>query len=332
MAEQVGKNAVKLSSEGGSKEVLMARIAEAESKGLDGLFNAPQAPGSPSVAVETRAPVDIAPVQAPAPQTPKPKEEELKPESVQKYKDSDGKLDLAKVEKSNEHLMRGIESREEKLLKLNRELQKKFHHVGQELAAKSIETPEADPIEFTDEGKKRIIADMGLDPNDVTSQKLLDSIVKISRTVARRETEPFVKDVRNITESTQETRSLKELDDLVKEGNDWIINEGTTRFDKVLEERPYLRQSRTPYRDALRFMELQRPDNQPTQARVGAQTPILGASQTVPPPSTLPPSTPEQDIESLSLSLRSAMTEKNFQKAKEIEAQMDRVYRGMYRR
>ncbi|MBK7804292.1 MAG: hypothetical protein IPJ55_16850 [Chloracidobacterium sp.] len=332
MAEQVGNNAVKLASEGGSKEALMARIAEAESKGLVGLFNAPQAPDGPSVAVETRAPVDIAPVQAPAPQTPKPKEEELKPASVQKYKDSDGKLDLAKVEKSNEHLMRGIESREEKLLKLNRELQKKFHHVGQELAAKSSEMPEADPIEFTDEGKKRIIADMGLDPNDVTSQKLLDSIVKISRTVARRETEPFAKDVRHITEVTQETRSLKELDDLVKEGNEWIITEGTSRFDKVLEERPYLRQSRTPYRDALRFMELQRLDNQPTQARVGAQTPILGASQTVPPPSTLPPSTPEQDIESLSLSLRSAMTEKNFQKAKEIEAQMDRVYRGMYRR
>ena len=124
MAEQVGKNAVKLSSEGGSKEALMARIAEAESKGLDGLFNSPQTPGSPSVAVETRAPVDIAPVQAPAPQTPQPKVEEIKPESVQKFKDSDGKLDLAKIEKSNEHLQRGIESRAEQLLKRNRELQK----------------------------------------------------------------------------------------------------------------------------------------------------------------------------------------------------------------
>ena len=332
MVEQVGKNAVKLASEGGTKEELIARIAQAESKGLEGIFKSPQAPDGPSVAVEIRAPVDIAPVQAPAPTTPQPKAEEIKPESVQKFKDSDGKLDLAKIEKSNEHLQRGIESREEKLLKLNRELQKKFTATSQELAAKSNVTPEAEPIEFTDEGKRKIIADMGLDPNDATSQKLIDSVVKIARTVARRETEPFVKDVRHITEVTQETRSLKELDDLVKEGNDWIISEGNTRFDKVLEERPYLRQSKTPYRDALRFMELPRPDNQPTQARVGAQTPILGASQTVPPPSTLPPSTPEQDIESLSLSLRSAMSEKNFQKAKEIEAQMDRVYRGMYRR
>lgn len=332
MAEQVGKNAVKLASEGGSKEALIARIADAESKGLAGLFNAPQAPEGPSVAVETRAPVDITPVQAPVPPTPQPKAEEIKPESVQKFKDSDGKLDLAKIEKSNEHLQRGIESREEKLLKLNRELQKKFTATSQELAAKSNEMPEADPIEFTDEGKKKIIADMGLDPNDTVSQKLLDSVVKIARTVVKRETDPFIKDVRNMKETTRESRSLRELDELVKEGNDWIISEGTARFDQVLEERPYLRQSNTPYRDALRFMELPRPDNQPTQARVGAQTPILGASQTVPPPSTLPPSTPEQDIENLSFELRSAMSEKNFQKAKEIEAQMDRVYKGMYRR
>ena len=332
MAEQVGKNAVKLASEGGTKEELMARIAQAESKGLEGIFKSPQAPDGPSVAVESRAPVDIAPVQAPAPPTPQPKADEIKPERVQKFKDSDGKLDLAKIEKSNEHLQRGIESREEKLLKLNRELQKKFTATSQELAAKGNATPEADSIEFTDEGKRKIIADMGLDPNDATSQKLIDSVVKIARTVARRETEPFVKDVRHITEVTQESRSLKELDDLVREGNDWIITEGTTRFDKVLEERPYLRQSRTPYRDALRFMELPRQDSQPANARVGAQTPILGASQTVPPPSTLPPSTPEQDIETLSVELRYAVSEKNFQKAKEIEAQMDRVYRGMYRR
>lgn len=332
MVEQIGKNAVKLASEGGTKEELLARIAQAESKGLEGIFKSPQASDGPSVAVETRAPVDIAPTQEKVPPVPLPKDQEIKPESLQKFKDSDGTLNLEKIEKSNEHLQRGIESKAEQLLRLNRELQKKFTQNSQELAAKSKELPADDQIEFSEEGKKKIIADMGLDPNDTVAQRLLDSVVKVARTVVRRENEPFVKDVRSLKSLTSETRSLKELDDLVREGNDWIITEGTGRIEKVLEERPWLKQSETPYRDALRFIEFPRSNSQPAQARVGAQTPILGASQAVPPPSTLPPSTPEQDIEKLSFELRSAMADKNFSKAKEIEAQMDRVYRGMYRR
>jgi len=322
MVEQVGKNAVKLASASGSKEEMMARIAEAEGKGLAGLFNAPPEPG-PAVQVETRAPIVTAPLPVAVPPTPQPKADETKLPNVQKFKEPDGSLNLDKIEKSNEHLQRGIEDRTEKLLALNRELQKKFTQTGQELSAKSKTLPEPDVLEFTEEGKKKIIDDLEKD--------FVGTMDKVVRTHVKLATSTLAEDVARMKEQTRESRELKELDDLVKDGNEWIITEGLGKFEKVFSERPYLRQSKTPFNDALRFMEVPRRDSQPT-ARVGAQTPILGASQTVPPPSALPPSTPERDIEILSVELRNSIASKDFQKAREIEAQMDRVYKGMYRR
>lgn len=324
MIEQVGKNAVKLASTAGTKDETMARIAEAEKMGIEGLFKAPQTP-SPSLAIETRAPSETAQMPVDVPPTLKPTVEETKQPNAQKFKEPDGSLNLDKIEKSNEHLQRGIESRAEKLLKLNRELQQKFTQTGQELSTKSKEVmADVDALEFTEEGKKKIIDDLDKD--------LIGTIVKIARTAAKREAEPFIQDISSLKEKARESRELTELDDLVKDGNGWIIEEGLTRFESVFKERPYLRQSNTPFRDALRFMELPSRDSQPTQARVGAQTPILGAFQTVPPPNALPPSTPERDIETLSAELRNALARKDFKRADEIQAQQDRVYKGMYHR
>lgn len=326
MIEQVGKNAVKLASTAGTKDEAMARIAEAEKMGIEGMFNAPQTP-SPALAIETRAPNDTAQMPVAVPPTLQPTVDETKQPNAQKFKDPDGSLNLDKIEKSNEHLQRGIESRAEKLeklLKLNRELQQKFTQKGQELSTKSKELPDVEALEFTEEGKKKIIDDLDKD--------LVGTIVKIARTAAKREAEPFIQDISSLKEKARESRELTELDDLVKDGNGWIIEEGLTRFESVFKERPYLRQSNTPFRDALRFMELPSRDSQPTQARVGAQTPILGAFQTVPPPNALPPSTPEREIENLSAELRKAIARKDFKRADEIQAQQDRVYKGMYHR
>jgi hypothetical protein len=323
MVEQVGKNAVSLGTAGTNAADIAARIAATEAQGLKGIFNAPPAAGTDSVPFPP-APIDAAQMQVAPPLMPSPKEPEIKVDGPQKFKEPDGTLNLDKIEKSNEHLQRGIESRAEKLLALNRELQKKFTQTGQELSEKSKLTLDDDALEFTEEGKRKILKDLEENP--------IETILKVARTAAKRETGSLMSDVAAMKEQTRESRELHELDDLVKDGNEWILSEGLSRFETTFQERPYLRQSKTPFRDALRFMDFPRPNGQPTQARVGSLTPILGASQTVPPPNALPPSTPERDIENLSAELRNAVAERDFKKARELEAQMDRVYKGMYRR
>lgn len=316
-----GKTVIASKPDDGSMAEIKAKIAEVEAKGIEALFNESLAQNNnaPKIYVQSQANVPPKPEQPPV--------EEIKQETLRKFQNKDGSLSLDKVEKSNEHLMREIESREEKLLRLNRELQKKFTATSQELSAKK---QEADEFEFTEEGNKKIISDLGLDPESPESKKLIDTFVKIARTVTRRETEPFVKDVRNLNEISKESRFLKELDDLAKEGNEWIITEGTAKIEKVLEERPYLKQSKTPYRDALKFIEPSRTGDSTAQAQAGTRTPILGASQAIQPPSSSPTSTPERELQSLNDELVKALKDHNRNKIREIEAQMERVYKGMF--
>jgi len=318
--EDMGNNALKLSSEGGTLEEMEARVAAAEAKGLESL-EAPKAPPAdetkPNDAPEATGP------QEPAPQ----KDEETgkssdgkKPDPLQKFKNPDGSLNPDKIEKSNEHLQRGIESRTEKLLKLNRELNKKFTTTSQQLAATSKATDAPDDLQFTDEGKKKILEDLEKDP--------IETILKVVRTATRKETARLNDDVSSLKEHSRESRELKELDDLVQEGHSWIVEDGLSRFDKVFSERPWLRQSPEPFRDALRFMEFPRTDGQPAKAQVGSKTPVLGASTAVPPPSSKPPLTQGQELSRISVELRKAMADGDNARMAELEAQYDRVAKG----
>lgn len=327
MLEEIasGKTVIETKASDNTMEAVRARVAAVEAKGLEAVFNesANAINDAPGIDVQTQ-------INVPQPPEPEPSVAETKQSNLQKFKNADGTLNLDKVEKSNEHLKRGIESREEKLLKLNRELQKKFTVTSQELSAKSNEIPDVASLVFTDEGKKKILEDMEKDP--------IEAIMKMARTVARDETSRIAKDIAPIRDQIRESANSKELDVLVSEGHDWLLDENArnSMFDNLFlarpELRPFISNSRTPYRDALRFMEIPRSgDGQPTQAHVGSKTPIISASQAISPPSSSPPSTPERELANLNAELKKSLKDHDRKRAQEIEAQLDRVYKGMYR-
>lgn len=325
--EEVGKNGVKITSEGGSLQEIQARIKAAESSGLGALMNpSPPAPQGPAPVPTSDSP---APVTVPPPEKveTKPTEAEIKPEHVQKFKNPDGSLNDDKVIKSNEHLKMGIEEKQAKLLKLNRELTQKFTKVSQELSEKNNEKKNADEeLDFSkpsEEVKKKILADLEADP--------IETILRLSRTGAKQVTEPIIKKVDAMSDRSSEEGKLKELDSLVDKGHGWILEEGTSRFESVFAERPYLLQSKTPYADALLFMNIPASGTDiPKVTHLGQKTPIIGASQTVPPPSSAPPLTTENQLEVISNQIKRAIADRDFDRAKELSAQQDRLYKGMF--
>lgn len=320
METNLGTNAIQFHNEGGSLADIQARIKAFE--------NPTVAEPTPPAPVETPAtPPAVDPAQNATTPTAIPAETTTV-EVPQQYKSKDGKLDEDKIQKSNEHLRKGIEERQAKLVKLNKELREKFREAGatlnQEQAKADGEKSFAELLKsgkLTPEVKQKLAEEIEKDP--------IEGMIAINRLIARQETEPYRGAIQSIVEEKAETSELKELDSLVDSGHDWIVAEGLGRFEQAFKERPWLRQSKTPYRDALRFIDV--PTQQPTVAQVGPTTPILGASRAVPPPSSVPPVSPDQQLEELSRALHNAIRNKDFKTAGELEAKMDEAYKGRFK-
>lgn len=319
MNPTLGTNAVKFPNEGGSLQDIQARIKAFENP-------APAEPTPPPVS----EPVATPPVadQLPAEATPPaPPAEATTVEVPQQFKDKEGKLDEDKIQKSNEHLRKGIEDRQAKILKLNKELREKFRESGTTLNQEKAKAQAEEALgdiprgQLTPEQKAKIAEEIQKDP--------IEGMIALQRIIAKQEMEPHVGTLRSIVEDRSESSQLKELDRLiVEEGHDWILSEGPARFEAAFKERPWLRQSATPYADALRFMDV--PGQQPTVAQVGPKTPILGAARAVPPPSPVPTVTPDQHLADLSNALHAAIRNKDFKTAGELEAKMDAAYKGRF--
>lgn len=316
-----GTNVSVFPNQGGSVQDIEARIKAFENP-------APAEPTPPPAPEPIATPPAADPLQAPAtpPATPA---EATTVEVPQQFKDKEGKLDEDKIQKSNEHLRKGIEDREAKLklLQSNKELREKFRKAGatlnQEKSKAEAETPFAELLKngkLTPEIKQKLAEEIEKDP--------IEGMIAINRLIARQETEPYRGAIQSIVEEKAETSELKELDGLVEDGHDWIIGEGLGRFEQAFKDRPWLLQSKTPYRDALRFINV--PGQQPTVAQVGPKTPILGASRAVPPPSPVPTVTPDQQLEQMSQALKAAIRNKDFKAIGELEAKMDAAYKGRF--
>lgn len=314
MEINLGTNVVQFKSEGGSKSDIEARIKA---------FENPET--KEPVLEQPATPPVVDQVQDETPLPPKDSEKTTV-EVPQQFQSKDGKLDEEKIQKSNEHLRRGVEERQAKLIRLNKELREKFREMGtkvnQEKAKADAEASLGDipKGQLTPEQKKKIAEELEKDP--------VEAILAINRIVAKQELEPHINDIQNIKQDRTESRELRELDELVESGHDWIVSEGLGRFEAAFKERPWLRQSNTPYRDALKFIDA--PSQQPIQAPIGPRTPILGASRAVPPPSAVPSVSPDQQLAELSTALRSAIKNKDFKSVAELEAKMDMAYKGRF--
>jgi hypothetical protein len=315
METQIGTNVTKFTSNGGTVQDIEARIKA---------FESPKVPEpTPEPVATPEVPAQVQEITTPS-VTPT---ETTKVDIPQQFKDKDGSLDEEKIIKSNEHLQKGIAERREKLIKLNKELRGQFTVAGAKLNEEKAKAEAESVIEkintgkLTPEEKKRIAEEFEKDP--------VEALLAFNRVITKQEIAPHLNKLYSLEAETRETKEIKELDDLAREdGNEWIFSEGTARFSEVFKDRPYLLQSPTPYRDALRFME--RKGQQPTQAQVGPKTPILGTSKAVPPPSPVPPVSPEQELSDISRELRKAIQNKDFTRASELEKKMDILYKGRF--
>ena len=228
------------------------------------------------------------------------------------FMNKDGKLDENKIQKSNENLEKAILSRQEQLLKLNKELNKKFTQTSQEVSdvKKQVEpVVEQAPLDT----KKKFLEDLEKDTHD-TLVKLIDERIK-----------PVRSEISNVKAKEVEMIQARELDELVSSGNDWILSEGLGRFEAVFNAKPFLRQSETPYKDALRFIDVPSKSGQtPSDAQIGATTPIIGDRRAVPPPSSNQTVSIGQSMENLSQELRAALKCGDRKLAQEIGKKMER--------
>ncbi len=285
------------------------------------------------------APTDASPEQAqtiiPTPEAKAPEVDKV--DGVQKFRDKDGQVSEDKLLKSNEHLEKAIaekekllsmsrEERQAHLLKQNKELNKKFTQMSQEVA-KDRPTAPAQPFDgvVPDEispETKRILLDR------IEKGEVLEVMAQLAKGYGSLAAGQRMAKLDRFEAELAETNAAKQLDGLVEKGHTWIVTDGLGRFDSVFQEHPELRQLKDPYRAALGYM-----DDLPTNgtAPVPAQhrgTPILGGSSAVPPPRSAPLTSPEQEMDQLSANLKVMLQRGNRAEATKIQAQMDKLQRG----
>lgn len=284
-------------------------------------------PDTREVVPEVTAPSPVQ-VQAPAipPEAKAP--EANKVDSVQQFRDKDGKVSLEKIEKANEHLRMSTEQRQAFLLKQNKELQKKFTEVSQEVsrAKQNVPPPPVGAVDLgqlTPETKQQLMADIEKDP--------VGTIFRIAQASAAQQRDIGMNQLKSelepILSSHRELAQAKELDELANKGHEWIYTEGLGRFERVFQEHPELRGLKNPYRAALGYMD-DIPVNGTAPASAQGGLPTLMGGHAVPPPSSVPPSSPEQEMEKLSVKLKLALARNDKAGAAQIMAQQDKLVRG----
>lgn len=254
--------------------------------------------------------------------------EPTKPDPVQQFRDKDGQVSLQKVEQANEHLQKAIDDAEARLqaaIKLNKELRQKHRKVTTE--AKSEEkTLDAKLPEVTANMTPEIKAKFA----EMLEKDPVGAIFEITRLGARSEIDPFRRDFEGFREENKDTSLARELDDIGQNGNPWVFTEeGQRLFDAVFQERPWLFQSRTPYKDALRFINA--PAAPATAAAPAVKsTPILGGGSAVPPPSSAPTETPMDQLKRLKSEFNLALARRDMKLAGELGEKIKQLDQTRY--
>ncbi len=227
--------------------------------------------------------------------------------------DKDGQVSEDKILKANESLEKATKDKEarlEELLKRNKELRRKFGDVGQ--TVKQVEASQS-----PDEVYRKEMEQLEKNP------------VQYIRGSVQSEIQALRAEIQSMKAETVETGQARELDALVEQGHSWIQDEGLKRFEDVFQERPYLLQSRTPYRDAVRFMtDLPSNGAAAVPAQNGRSLPILGGGHAAPPPSQEPPASTEMRMEEMSKKLESALRHGDRAAASRLMRDMDKLERG----
>jgi len=298
---------------------IVARL-EAEAKAKREAATRPTASTTPAATVAMDAPTqtDGTPPVAKAPAA-------TKPDSLQQFRDKEGNLDPAKAEQSREHLQKHVEDKEARALAIAKavsELRKREAKATQEIKAGEKELasalPDLTPGKLSPEIRQKLLSDLEKDP--------VEAIVNLTAIIAEQRIKPHVQELGSLRGESREKALATELDDIGQNGHPWVYStEGSKLFDDAFQERPWLLQSRTPYKDALRFINApvaQQPDAAPSVR----STPTLGGGRAVPPPSPTPTETPGQKLSNLKAQFAIAISqERDLEKANKIGLEIKRL-------
>lgn len=270
--------------------------------------------------VTTEAPKET--VSTPQPDKPV---DRTKPDSLQQFRDKEGNVDPQKIEKSNEHLQKLADDKEarlQSLIKMNKELRRKESEaskgIKQEEGRLAEVYPELVTGKMSPEFKQKLHSDLEKDP--------VEAIVNLAALVAEQKanekTARFEKELASLRGETRDDSLVKELDDIGQNGHSWVYSpEGSKLFDEAFQERPWLLQSRTPYKDALRFINAP-VDRQPDVTPSVRSTPTLGGGRAVPPPTSQPTVSPEQQLRDMRREAMVAIARGDMKRANELAEKM----------
>jgi hypothetical protein len=269
-------------------------------------------PSVPAATVTTEAPTQTVstPPVAKAP-------DQTKPDSMQQFRDKDGQVSPEKIEKANEHLQNGIQDREtriQQLLKLNKELRREHREKSVQVKTLESEPPKNGVVL----DKQAILDRLNNDP--VTElEQMIEARVKAAVT-------PLQEKLSQKEMVERELAMADSLDKIGQKGNPWVYTpEGTTWFEERFQEEPALRQMRDPYAAAIGLFSHLLPSSmarQPDAAPSVRSTPTLGGGHAVPPPSSAPTETPEQQLKKLRSDYDQAMKIRDIKTASELLQKM----------
>lgn len=296
---------------------IQAEVAAFEANPVD--------PGSPDIttppAVVANAPA--APTEkaaTPAPGTTPPAEEPAKPaqqpqETAEKVASETPKVAEPVKATDWEAAYKGLQTKYNKAFVEKKE--------GSQEAAKPIPPAQDEHLEvLSPEFKQKFVADLERDP--------VDALVKLNRAITRQEVMP-IKSKFDAAEARQlESARWEGLDNLVKEGHEWLKTEdGLRKMETVFNDNPELWKTRDPYRAALGFIpDVPSKAGQRGPAQSTGLTPMLGVSGAMPPTVSAPAVSKMAKLESLQVEVMQAQSRGQWDKAKQLLDQMGEVERG----
>ena len=255
------------------------------------------------------------PQETPAPAEPTADKAGIKDDVPKQFQDKDGSLDENKILKSTQN-QEQLNAKKRELLDKYKALQREGSQLDKSIkeVKPKEEPPQANPLpldpfvsgELTQEERKAL--------EEAKNEPLVSALLKAQAALAKVATDDIRRDTEASKMQSREISMLQRLDELAKEGNDWLYtDEGQTQVDQFLRDprNQALWKTDDPYgyavaRLAKQFVSQGTPNG---QARP-AGTPMLGTGRAIP-PSVSETVSPAQELEKLRGSLESGIGDRS---------------------
>lgn len=274
------------------------------------------------------------PTNTPAPAAPTAEQAGNKDDVPKQFQAKDGSLDENKILKSAQN-QEQLNAKKRELLDKYKALQREGSQLDQaikEVKPKEEPAPQANPLpldpfaagDLTQEERKAL--------EEAKNEPLVSALLKAQAALARVATDDIRRDTEASKLQSREVAMLSRLDELAKEGNDWLYtDEGQTQVDQFLRDprNQALWKTDDPYGYAVARLAKQFvPQGTPSGQARPVGTPLLGTGRAIP-PSASDPVSPAQELEKLRGSLESGIGDRS--ELRKVENELRRKASQLFR-